>query len=72
MNSTQAHLSQTSFDAFCQQVLNGASFCAENQILALADELHDIIRSRRMARWLEASETRSFDPATEAAEAFGA
>lgn len=65
MSNKPAHLSQTSFDAFCQQVLNGASFCADAQILALADELHDIIRSRRMARWLDASEERSFSPVAE-------
>jgi hypothetical protein len=67
MNSKQVGLSESAFDAFCQQVLNGAVCCADSQILALADELHDIIRGRRMARWQASAEARSFDPVAEGA-----
>ena len=55
-------LSAAAFEAFCQQVLNGAAFCADNQILGLADELHEIIRARRMARWQDSPASRSFEP----------
>jgi len=66
MGSQHKHLSPIAFDAFCQQVLNGAAFCADHQILALADELHEIIRTRRNARWMASSTTRSFNPAPNA------
>jgi hypothetical protein len=62
----ETHLSPAAFEAFCQQVLNGAAFCADRQILALADELHEIIRARRMERWLESEPSRSFAPAPDA------
>ena len=71
MGSNEKHLSPSAYDAFCQQVLNGVAFCADSQILALADELQDIIRGRRNERWMNASTTeRSFDPAS--AQASGA
>lgn len=66
MGSKHKHLSETAYEAFCQQVLNGAAFCADHQILALADELHDIIRTRRMARWEASPSSRSFEPAADA------
>lgn len=56
------HLSTQAFEAFSQQVLNGAAFCADHQILGLADELHEIIRARRNERWMESSSSRSFEP----------
>jgi len=56
----QPSLSDDAFEAFGKQILNGAELCADRQILALADSLHEIIRQRRNARW--SSEARSFDP----------
>ena len=61
MSTKQPCLSTDAFEAFGKQVLNAAELCADRQILALADALHDIIRERRSARWC--GETRSFDPA---------
>lgn len=61
MTVKQPSLPDEAFEAFGHQVLNGAELCADRQILDLADRLHDIIRSRRNARW--SGESRSFDPA---------
>jgi len=72
MRSKQ-QLSADAFEAFRQQVLNGAAFCADSQILGLADELHEIIRARRLERWeASSSSSRSFEPAAGASRMGGA
>lgn len=61
MAAKQPALSTAEFETFANHVLDGADLCADRQILALADSLHDIIRQRRNARWTNAP--HSFDPA---------
>lgn len=62
MTEKQPNLSIIAFEAFGKQVINGAGLCSDQQILALADSLHDIIRHRRNRRFEQSS--RSFDPAS--------
>ncbi|MES2035700.1 MAG: hypothetical protein V4466_16160 [Pseudomonadota bacterium] len=66
MSLKQQKLSAAAFEAFTQQVLSGAAVCADHQILALADDLHEIIRGRRVERWLQSDPSRSFAPKPDA------
>jgi hypothetical protein len=43
-------LSQTQLDLLCRQVCDAAEYMADEQILCLADHLHDALRTRRQMR----------------------
>ncbi len=43
-------LSQQAMDALCQELLDAAEFMADDQILCVADALHDTLRRRRQLR----------------------
>ncbi len=43
-------LSQQGLDALCHELLDAAEFMADEQILCVADALHETLRSRRRLR----------------------
>lgn len=43
-------LSQKGLDALCKELLDAAEFMADEQILCVADALHDTLRRRRQLR----------------------
>ena len=43
-------LSQTALDALCHELLDAAEFMADEQILCVADALHETLRQRRQLR----------------------
>lgn len=43
-------LSQTTLDALCHELLDAAEFMADEQILCVADALHETLRNRRALR----------------------
>lgn len=43
-------LSQHALDALCRELLDAAEFLADEQILCVADVLHDTLRRRRQLR----------------------
>lgn len=43
-------LSQRALHALCQELLDAAEFMADEQILCVADALHDTLRSRKQLR----------------------
>ena len=43
-------LSQHTLDALCHELLDAAEFMADEQILCVADALHDTLRNRRALR----------------------
>lgn len=43
-------LSEAQLDALCQQVRDASEYMADEQILCVADALHDTLRQRRMMR----------------------
>lgn len=43
-------LSQKALDALCHELLDAAEFMADEQILCVADALHDTLRHRRQLR----------------------
>ena len=50
LNDTPPKLSQGAFDALCEQLIYAAEFMADEQILYVADALHDTLRNRRQRR----------------------
>ena len=47
---TPPKLSQAALDALCKQVLEAAEYMADDQVLCVADALHDTLRLRRQMR----------------------
>jgi len=47
---TPPKLSQNALDALCKQVLEAAEYMADDQVLCVADALHDTLRQRRQMR----------------------
>jgi len=47
---SSSRLSQTALDALCRQLLEAAEFMSDEQVLCVADSLHDTLRHRRQAR----------------------
>ena len=47
---TPPKLSQHALDALCQELLDAAEFMADEQILCVADALHDTLRHRKQLR----------------------
>ena len=47
---TPPKLSQAALDALCKQVLEAAEYMADDQVLCVADALHDSLRLRRQMR----------------------
>ncbi|GEM_PF-2535728 len=43
-------LSETQLNLLCKQVCDAAEYMADEQILCLADHLHDALRARRQMR----------------------
>ena len=43
-------LSQHTLDALCHELLDAAEFMADEQILCVADALHETLRNRRLLR----------------------
>jgi hypothetical protein len=43
-------LSQKALDALCHELLDAAEFMADEQILCVADALHETLRSRKQLR----------------------
>jgi hypothetical protein len=43
-------LSQLTLDALCHELLDAAEFMADEQILCVADALHETLRNRRRLR----------------------
>lgn len=50
LNYTPPRLSQQALDALCHQLLDAAEFMADEQILCVADALHDTLRHRKQLR----------------------
>ena len=50
LNYFPPKLSQPALDALCQQLLDAAEFMADEQILCVADALHDTLRRRKQMR----------------------
>ncbi len=50
LNCSPPKLSQHALDALCQELLDAAEFMADEQILCVADALHDTLRSRKQRR----------------------
>ena len=50
MNYCPPKLSETALDALCRQVLEAAEYMADDQILCVADALHETLRTRRQMR----------------------
>ena len=47
---TPPKLSQAALDALCEQILEAADHMGDDQILCVADALHDTLRLRRQMR----------------------
>ncbi len=45
-----ARLSQAALDALCDQMIEAAEIMSDDQILCVADALHDTLRTRRQLR----------------------
>ena len=50
LNFNPPKLSQLALDNLCQKVLEAAEYMADDQILCVADALHDTLRERRQMR----------------------
>lgn len=50
LNYQSPRLSQTQLDLLCRKVRDAADYMADEQILCLADSLHDALRERRRLR----------------------
>ena len=50
LNYTPPKLSQHALDALCQELIDAAEFMADEQILCVADALHDTLRHRKQLR----------------------
>jgi hypothetical protein len=50
LNYHPPRLSQTQLDLLCKQVSEAAEYMADEQVLWLADHLHDALRTRRQLR----------------------
>ena len=50
VNVFPPRLSEDRLEALCRQVCDAAEFMSDDQILCLADSLHDTLRDRRQRR----------------------
>lgn len=50
LNFTAPKLSQSALDGLCEKVLQATEHMADDQILCVADALHDTLRERRQMR----------------------
>lgn len=63
MSVSHHQLRPTAFERLREQLATAVALCDDDQILSLADDLHDALRRRRASRY--AQETRSWRPANQ-------
>ena len=64
MSHRHRHLSRRAYESLREQIATAVALCSDEQVLDLADALHDTLRRRRSA------EGRTFAPAADAGDDF--
>jgi hypothetical protein len=69
MSARLHQLQPDAFERLREQLATAIALCDDDQILSLADGLHDALRRRRAARFVESrGESRSWRPTAEWAD----